>query len=91
MLAAGSHDPFRPILEDEMAVVVHGVSAVVARAAESLINGVLAGYRGHSGLHVVAYRMMNGEWRIFIADEQSVEVLDPALSAPILAALGSLR
>lgn len=74
-----------------MAVIVHGVPATVARDAEAVIRQALGARPGESGLHVVAYRLVNGEWRIFIADDQSVEVVDPALSARILTALGALR
>ena len=58
--------------------------------AEAAIRSLLAVQRDAEQLHVVAHRLANGEWALFVSDGLSREISDAELTGRIAQTLRSV-
>ncbi len=72
-----------------MPIRITGIPQTQTVKVEAMVRAALAQRLNGQELDVVARRLNDGSWLLFIMDAEHVEVLDPALSERILAVLGT--
>jgi hypothetical protein len=72
-----------------MPIRITGIPQPQTARMEAMVRAALDRRLDGEELDVVARRLNDGSWLLFIMDGNHVEVLDPALTARILAVLGT--
>jgi hypothetical protein len=68
-------------------VLLSGTSPECRKFADAALRAALSISQGGDQLTVVAHRLTNGRWSLFIFDAQNIEVADPNLIERLVAIL----